>query len=213
MSPTGPRPAAPSVVAVRCDAGPQGDHPAHVSLDEEFASVLSAARAGADWAWSRLYADLAPTVLGYLRSRGAPDAEDVLGETFLQVVRGLEGFDGDESGFRSWVFTIAHRRLVDDRRRRGRRPVHPAADDVLDGQLPPMAAGEDEALASLGTERVLALLDSLTEEQRAALALRFVGGLTLPEVAAVLGRTDNATKALQRRGLRSLRRHLGVDDG
>jgi len=184
-----------------------------VSLDEEFASVLSAARAGADWAWSRLYADLAPTVLGYLRARGVPEAEDVLGETFLQVVRGLEGFDGDESGFRSWVFTIAHRRLVDDRRRRGRRPVQHATEDVLDSQLPPMATSEDEALASLGTERVLALLDLLTEEQRSALALRFVGGLTLPEVAAVLGRTNNATKALQRRGLRSLRRHLGVDDG
>lgn len=184
-----------------------------MSSDEEFASVLSAARAGADWAWSRLYADLAPGVLGYLRARGAADAEDLLGETFLQVVRGLEGFDGTESGFRSWVFTIAHRRLVDDRRRRGRRPVHPADDDVLEGQLPPVAGGEHEALAVLGTERVLALLATLTEEQRAALALRFVAGLSLPEVAAVLGRTDNATKALQRRGLRALRRTLGVDDG
>lgn len=184
-----------------------------MSLDEEFPSVLSAARAGADWAWSRLYADLAPTLLGYLRARGAPDAEDLLGETFLQVVRDLEGFDGDESGFRSWVFTIAHRRLVDDRRRRGRRPVQPAGDDVLDTRLPPAPAGEDEVLAALGTEQVLALLARLTEEQRAALALRFVAGLTLPEVAAVLGRTANATKALQRRGLRALRRHLGVDPG
>lgn len=183
-----------------------------MSLDEEFPTVLDAARAGADWAWSRLYADLAPTLLGYLRARGAPEPEDLVGETFLQVVRDLEGFEGDESGWRSWVFTIAHRRLVDDRRHRGRRPTDLAEDDVLARHLPTVSAAEPEALAQLGTDEVLALLSVLTEEQRAALALRFVAGLTLPEVAAVLGRTSNATKALQRRGLRALRRHLGVDD-
>lgn len=183
-----------------------------VSLDDEFPAVLSAARAGADWAWSRLYADLAPTVLGYLRARGASDAEDLLGETFLQVVRGLEGFEGDEAGFRSWVFTIAHRRMLDDRRRRGRRPVRPAEDDELASRVPPAAAADVEAIAALGAEQVHALLSVLTGEQRAALTLRFVAGLDLPQVAAVLGRTTNATKALQRRGLRALRRHLGVAD-
>jgi DNA-directed RNA polymerase specialized sigma24 family protein len=39
------------------------------------------------------------------------------------VLRNLNGFEGDEARFRSWVFTIAHRRLADDRRRRARRPA------------------------------------------------------------------------------------------
>lgn len=186
--------------------------PPPVSLDDEFAPVLDAARAGADWAWTRLYEDLAPVVLGYLRAHGAANPEDVLGETFLQVVRDLERFEGDESGWRSWVFTVAHRRLVDERRHRGRRPVAPAEDEELAAALPPDPGSEPEALANLGTERVLALLDVLTDEQRSALALRFVAGLTLPEVAEVLGRSPNATKALQRRGLRTLRRHLEADD-
>lgn len=182
-----------------------------MSLDDEFAPVLDAARAGADWAWTRLYEDLAPAVLGYLRARGAAEPEDVLGETFLQVVRDLPRFDGDESGWRSWVFTVAHRRMIDERRQRGRRPEQPAEDDALAAALPSDAGSEPEALARLGTERVLALLAALTDEQRDALTLRFVAGLTLPEVATVLHRTPNATKALQRRGLRTLRRHLGVD--
>lgn len=183
-----------------------------MSLDDEFGPVLDAARAGAEWAWTRLYDDLAPAVLGFLRARGAADPEDLLGETFLQVVRDLERFDGDENGWRAWVFTVAHRRLIDDRRRRNRRPVRPADDEVLESELPPVAGSEPEALANLGTEQVMALLDLLTEDQRAALALRFVGGLTLPEVAEVIGRSPNATKALQRRGLRALRRHLRIDD-
>jgi RNA polymerase sigma factor (sigma-70 family) len=183
-----------------------------VSLDDEFGPVLDAARAGADWAWARLYEDLAPVLLGYLRVHGAPEPEDLLGETFLQVVRDLERFDGDEAAWRSWVFTIAHRRLVDDRRRRGRRPVAPADDAVLDDALPPVRGGEPDALERLGTEQVLRLLDGLTEDQRDALALRFVAGLSLPEVAEAMGRSANATKALQRRGLRTLRRHLEVAD-
>jgi DNA-directed RNA polymerase specialized sigma24 family protein len=92
---------------------------------ESFNSVLTAARAGADWAWERIYADLAPVVTGYLRGHGAAEPEDLAGETFLHVVRDLPRFEGDERAFRSWVFTIAHRRLIDDRRRRGRRPVTP----------------------------------------------------------------------------------------
>ena len=84
----------------------------------QFASVLEAAQAGAEWAWSRLYRDLAGPVLGYLRTRGAAEPEDLVGEVFLQVARNLGTFDGDYRSFRSWVFTVAHHRVVDERRRK-----------------------------------------------------------------------------------------------
>jgi RNA polymerase sigma-70 factor (ECF subfamily) len=63
---------------------------------DAFGDVLLAARAGAEWAWQRIYDDLAPKVVGYLRGHGAGDPEDVAGEVFLQVVRGLPGFSGGE---------------------------------------------------------------------------------------------------------------------
>ena len=81
---------------------------------DSFDNVLFAARAGAEWAWERLYAEYAARVAGYLRAHGAEDADDLAGEVFLQVVRGLDGFSGAEHQFRAWLFTIAHRRLVDD---------------------------------------------------------------------------------------------------
>ena len=91
-------------------------------MEQRFEPVLSAARTGAEWAWAELYREHAPAVLGYLRARRAPDAEDLLGEVFLQLARDLSGFEGDARAFRAWVFTVAHHRLLDDVRKRRRRP-------------------------------------------------------------------------------------------
>ncbi len=159
----------------------------NVGSVESFDSVLTAARAGADWAWERIYADLAPTVAGYLRGQGAAEPEDLAGETFLQVVRDLARFSGDERAFRSWVFTIAHRRLIDERRRRGRRPVTPAADETLE-----LAAGSggdvaDESLDRVSDDRVRAAMACLPEDQRAVLLLRILGDLTIEEIAEAVG--------------------------
>ena len=90
---------------------------------EGFSDVLSSARRGDDWAWETLYRDLAGPIVGYLATRGATDPEGLAAEVFLNVARDIGRFQGDESSFRSWVFVIAHRRLIDERRasRRYRR--------------------------------------------------------------------------------------------
>ncbi|MDX1657472.1 MAG: RNA polymerase sigma factor [Nitriliruptorales bacterium] len=179
-----------------------------MTIGPEFDDVLAAARAGGEWAWTRIYNDLSGPLLGYLRGHGAEDPEGLVGEVFLRITRSLESFEGDEDGFRSWVFTIAHHRLIDERRKRSRRQTTPI-DDVRPGNdLPPVEA-EPEALDHLTTEEIRALFDAvLTEDQRDVLLLRLVGGLTIAEVAEIVDRTENATKALQRRGLRSLERHF-----
>jgi RNA polymerase sigma-70 factor (ECF subfamily) len=65
-------------------------------LGEDFERTLGAARTGAEWAWTSIYLDLAPSVLGYLRRREALEPEDLTGEVFLQVVRDVRGFPGGE---------------------------------------------------------------------------------------------------------------------
>ena len=175
-------------------------------MREPFESILAAARAGADWAWERIYRDLSPMVIGYLRAHGAAEPEDLAGEAFVQVVRDLHRFEGDERDFRAWVFTIVHRRLIDDRRRRGRRPVSPEAPEVLAERA---AAGGDvgeEALARVSDERVRTALAALPEDQRVVLLLRFLGDMTIEEIANTTGRRVGATKALQRRALRRIER-------
>jgi len=172
---------------------------------EDFESALKAAKAGAEWAWAALYRDLAGPVTGYLASRGAPEPEDVAAETFLQVARNIARFEGGEQAFRSWVFVIAHRRLIDTRRKRGRQPE---LSTLLDEDQHSGGDVEDEAVNRLVTDELRQALDVLTEDQRDVLSLRIIGNLTLEETAEVTGKRAGAVKALQRRGLNALRQHL-----
>jgi len=173
---------------------------------ERFTSLLEAAREGSEVAWREIYDDLAPVVLGYLRANRAPDPEDVLGEVFLQVARDISRFEGDDHGFRSWVFTIAHHRLIDARRHSARRPVELTAE-------PPEPHGRaddaaDEALRKISSEEVQRVLGALSEDQRAVLLLRVIGDLSIEDVAKAIGKRPGAVKALQRRGLAAVKRHL-----
>jgi RNA polymerase sigma factor (sigma-70 family) len=175
--------------------------------DEAFASVLDAAKSGAEWAWSSLYREYWRPLVGYLRSRGAAEPEDTASEVLLKIARSVHTFDGSESSFRSWVFVIAHRSLIDDHRRSSRRPETTEwRTDIGDsgGDV------EEEAMEHLATGELLEALQSLTETQRDVLALRLVAGLTVDQVAEVVGKRPGAVKALQRRALVSLQKVIEV---
>lgn len=180
-----------------------------MSFREPFERVLAAARAGAPWAYERLYRSLSPGICGYLRIQGASDPEDLTSEVFLNAFRGIGSFSGDEDRFRAWVFTIAHRRLTDERRARGCRPKMADAPlhDPANGD-PPGGDVEEEALRRLAAERVRSLCAGLAPDQGDVLLLRLVSDLTVEAVADILGKTPGAVKALQRRGVSALQRQL-----
>jgi RNA polymerase sigma factor (sigma-70 family) len=180
---------------------------------DRFDELLAAARAGEAWALEALYRDLAPAVLGYLRGQGAAEPSDLASEAFVAVVRGLGRFRGGERDFRSWVFTIAHRRLLDERRRLSRRrerPVDPADLRGL-GPGPDVRSAEDEALQGAQASPVVAALSRLTPDQRAVVLLRVLADLSVAEVAAVLGKREGAVKALLRRALAALGRAVSLE--
>ncbi|MBI5231418.1 MAG: sigma-70 family RNA polymerase sigma factor [Coriobacteriales bacterium] len=178
-----------------------------LTIGPNFSTVLQAARLGAEWAWVEIYRDLSPTVLRYLRAHGAADPEDVLGETFVHVVRRLADFKGDETGFRAWVFTIARSRLLDCWRQSERRPLDHVAPESL---VECLAAEntEGEAMRRLAQDRVRATLDRLTPDQRDVIFLRIIAGLSIDEVARALGKKSGAVKSLQKRGLTAIRREI-----
>lgn len=188
-----------------------GNHVAYAreltTTTDEFQTTLDAAKAGAEWAWAQLYRDLSGAVTGYLRARGAADPEDVASETFLQISRNIGGFEGDHESFRSWVFVIAHRRLLDSRRATGRRPRTVSGDARLT-HLADSHQVDEEAIGHITTSNIEALFEKLTEDQRDVLALRIIGDLTVEQTAAALGKGLGAVKALQRRALASVKRAL-----
>lgn len=167
-----------------------------------FASVLAAARLGEPSAFEEMFAALAPVVAGYLRIQGCQEPDDLTSEVFVGVLRNLHHFDGDEQAFRSWVFTIAQRRLLDDRRRRARRPTPRPLSDLGD----PASTEDVESTVArhLEAERIRALCADLPADQRNVVLMRLLGRLTVDDVARVLGKTQGGVKALQRRGFRAL---------
>jgi RNA polymerase sigma-70 factor (ECF subfamily) len=172
----------------------------------EFEAVLADAQRGAPVALELIFTTLAPVVAGYLRAQGAHESDDLTSEVFVAVLRNIDRFEGDEAGFRSWVFTIAHRRLLDERRSYGRRPAMTGLSEAV--ALPAPDDVEATAAQALGTEWVRAACDALAPDQRDVLLLRLLGRLTVEEVAAALDKTPGAVKALQRRGFRAIGRAM-----
>jgi RNA polymerase sigma factor (sigma-70 family) len=173
---------------------------------ENLGPLVEDARSGSVAAFERLYRSLAAPVLSYLRWHRVSDPDGLTNDVFAQVHRKLRTFQGDEQGFRSWVFTIAHHRMIDDRRRSQRQPTVDGDVDVEDHRS--TGDVEDDAFAALGSDRVRELLAVLSADQRAVVLLRVVADLSVEEVANILGKREGAIKALQHRAMAALRRHL-----
>jgi RNA polymerase sigma-70 factor (ECF subfamily) len=171
---------------------------------EAFPAVLLAAQSGARWACTNLWVDHAPAVTAFLRARGSNEPEDLTSEVFVAVFDQLDRFHGDEAAFRTFVFTIAYRRLVDELRRRSKRGIHEEWDAESDPRRSPSA--EQQAIEQLSDASTRAILDGLPPDQRNVMLLRIIADLTVDQVAEILGKRPGAVKALQRRALESLRK-------
>jgi RNA polymerase sigma-70 factor (ECF subfamily) len=174
--------------------------------DASLAPLVVAAKAGCSASFERLYRMLAGQVASYLRWHRATDPDGLTNDVFAQVHRNLGRFEGDEQGFRSWVFTIAHHRMIDDRRRASREiPVQSSgAVDETRG----CGDVEEDAFAALSRHEVEHLLAVLSPDQREVVLLRIVADLPVEQVARMMDRREGAIKALQHRAVASLRRHL-----
>ena len=179
-------------------------------VGEDFAAVLAAAQAGDEIAFSRLWRDGNPALLRYLRVLAPERAEDIASETWVRVVRGLADFRGDEMAWRAWLFTTARRRLVDDARRRARRPEAPLDED-LTARLAEPADAADMALERIGTQATIKLLARLPRPQAEVILLRVVGGLDTDTVARLTGRSPGAVRVAAHRGLRRLAQILAAE--
>ncbi|HVE28227.1 MAG TPA: sigma-70 family RNA polymerase sigma factor [Sporichthya sp.] len=168
--------------------------------------LVEDARAGSRAAFGALWEAFSPVVAGYVRGRGVREPDDVTSEIFLAAFQRLPAFTGDGAAFRRWLFTIAHHRAADEVRARSRRPVEAEYDP--DRDLRKDAAAEEVALANAAGSEVLALLSTLSPEQREVVLLRIVADLPVADVAQILSRSPEAVRQLQVRALNRLRRQF-----
>lgn len=182
-----------------------------MALGENFARVIVAARTGEEWAVARLYEDLSLPVLNYLRVQAADEGEDLASETWIDVARALPRFEGAEEDFRRFVFAIAHRRLVDYRRKLRRRKTHPAPAELIEPHLP-TGDVEAEALDRLARREAVARIRALPPDQAEVLLLRVFAGLSANEVAQLLGKRPVTVRVLQHRAMTRLAADLAEFD-
>ncbi len=171
--------------------------------DDRFESVLRAAQGGQEWGFEELYRSLHAYVLRFLRLQAPRDAEDLAGETWMSVASALDRFSGNEAAFRSWVFTIARRRLVDHIRRSTRRPGdYRLTAEERDGPAPDDT--ESSAMASVATEEALDRIRRLPPDQAEILLLRVLGGLSADQVGEIVAKPPGTVRVLQHRALKRL---------
>lgn len=174
------------------------------SVDADFDATLTAARQGDEVAIARLYRGLQPRLLRVLRYEVGDAADDVASQTWLEVFGALSRFDGDEGGFRAFVFTIARRRVADHRRASRRRPSTPVEPATLAERVDGVDV-EADVLDGVAAEAAVAHITAiLGPEQAEVVLLRVVAGLPVEEVARMLGRQPGTVRVQQHRALRRL---------
>ncbi len=178
-------------------------------IGSAFKALLAAAIAGDEEAFASLWRDVQPRLLRYLAVVEPSAAEHLAAATWLEVIRNLERFDGDEREFRSWIFATARRRTIDCRRRADRQAVQPVPLESCAGYPAPddPPAATVEALSS---KAAVALIASLPAEEAEVLMLRVVADLEVAQVARITGKHPGTVRALARRGLQQLAERLGT---
>lgn len=171
------------------------------------ASLLQRARERDPAALATIYDTYAPQIYAYIyrRIRDPHRAEDLTSTVFLKMLESLDKNNFARERLQSWLYRIAHNTIIDHVRYQQRRPVQTLYEVV--------ETHSEEDPASLvqkqmQDEAVWNAIQQLTEDQKNVIILRFGEGLTAPQVAEILDKTEEAVRALQRRGLANLRKIL-----
>jgi RNA polymerase sigma-70 factor (ECF subfamily) len=150
-------------------------------------------------AWRWFVNEFGPAVTGYAKKFGHPDPEEVTGSTLETIARRMAKFEGGHGELRSFVFSIAHARIVDDVRKRSRRQ-----EVDIDWANQPSIESTDAAIETSDPE-LMAALAEMPDELKHMLHLRYVEGLSTKETARAIGKSEVATRVALSRGMARLR--------
>lgn len=176
----------------------------HPMPRDDEAALIARARSDPD-AFAVLYRQHVDAVYRYCYSRTGnhADAEDLTAQVFLEVWQGLSRYR-HRGTFRAWIFTIAHRRVVDHFRCRDNDPARCtlAFDELRDGGSVDGPLGQVIHEASL--QKLAEAVETLDDARQELLSLRYAGELTYREIGKVVGKSTAAVKMAVRRALKQL---------
>lgn len=182
--------------------------------DEELVSLIGAKdRYALEEFYARYSGPVYSLAMQMLGDSGA--AEEVAQDSFFNVWRRASSYRPDRGKVSTWLFSIAHHRVVDETRRRKRHEEIQSAQDValLAEQAGESADPAGFVIGQMRRSKIKEALDGLRPEQRDVVVFAYYGGLTQSEIARKLDQPLGTVKTRMRLGLRALREVMGSQAG
>lgn len=164
--------------------------------------LVGKAQQGDKEAFGKLYELYVDKIYRYIFFRIGQErqkAEDITEIVFVRVWEKLDTFK--TGNFQAWVYAIARNALIDHYRK-----DKPEA--ILHENIAEEKDHEEQVFLSLEIERVMQAMKKLTEEQQEVLTLKFINDMSYKEIAKILGKREDAVRAMQYRALQALREEL-----
>jgi RNA polymerase sigma-70 factor (ECF subfamily) len=162
-------------------------------------------RAGEQRAFDEFFRSSAPRLAAFVARRSGWDAasvEDIVQNTLIKAVRNLGSYRGEAALF-TWLTTICRRELADVARKAARQPGHDSLDgpsaalpDSLQLRIPAFREPAAEVAAASDGAAIARALNALPERYALALEAKYGDGLSVDEIAHLLGLTPIATQSL-----------------
>jgi RNA polymerase sigma-70 factor, ECF subfamily len=199
--------------ALGVGASPEHD-PEPPMLDQQHVETWHLVRQAQDGdgeAFGQLYDRYVDTVYRfiYYRVNDRALAEDFTSETFLRALRRISTISYQGRDIGAWFVTIA-RNIVLDHLKSARHRLEVSTPDTVES-TDRAPSPEAAVIDSMASQRLMAAVGQLGDEQRECVMLRFIQGFSVSETAAVMGKNDGAVKALQHRAVRKLADLIGGD--
>jgi RNA polymerase sigma-70 factor (ECF subfamily) len=179
--------------------------------DAAIERFVAEARSGDEWAFGMIFSHYHEPVYRFIASRvhRPSDAEDLTQLVFVKALEALPRYESRGVPFGGWLFRLARNTVIDFVRTR-----HDHAElDVLVERAHGDAGPDEIAMIRQELDAVRRALETLTDEQREAVALRFFAGLSAREAAEAMGKQEGTIRGLQFRAIAALRRQMGIEDG
>jgi RNA polymerase sigma-70 factor (ECF subfamily) len=146
----------------------------------------------------------------YVKVRSQAEAEDLTQDVFIKAYEGIKNYKWRDLPFTSWLFRIAHNRVIDHVRKVSKEKKAPLEEAGA------IASGDPVYMTEINFEirQLKDALQNIPDAQREVATMRFISELSISEVALSLGKSEGTVKALQFNAIASLRKQLyGKIDG
>lgn len=138
-------------------------------------------------------------------------ADELHQDVWLSIIKSSSGFH-QQSSFKTWLYKIAHNKLIDYYRRSSKQPLHLVtnnlAEDDSDNFIDQSSAPDEFLQQQQINRSLITAINSLPDEQKEVFLLHEKSNLSLQEIAVITGNSFESTKSRLRYAVKKLRQHM-----